>query len=213
MNENLKPAIKFCIDIFCALFALSLSYIFLYNFDFVYKNFLDIFFQFLLFTGAYFLSSLLTKNYASVWAYASLNEVFRLAVNVFLSFVVLFFLALLFSFNLNTKALILFYLLFSFFAANIRLLRRFLKEREKIFKGSKKTIIVGANSKANNFLKNPVNRNLYDIVGILTDKYKSGKTVFDYKIIGNTSQLRSVVQKMDIEVVIYAGIFDDDFVI
>ena len=37
MNENLKPAIKFCIDIFCALFALSLSYIFLYNFDFVWR--------------------------------------------------------------------------------------------------------------------------------------------------------------------------------
>ena len=90
MTEQLKPAIKFFIDIVCALFALSLAYSFLYNFDFVYKNFTDIFFEFILFSGAYFLSSLLTKHYASVWAYASLSEVLRLATNVSLSFLILF---------------------------------------------------------------------------------------------------------------------------
>ena len=210
MNETIKPIVKFFIDIFCAFLALSLSYIFLYNLEFVSKNLIDIFYQFLLFSIAYFLSSFFTKNYASVWAYASLNEIFRLAITISLSFIILFLIAFFFSFGLNTKALFLFYLLLSFFVANARLLRRFLKEREKIFKGSKRTIIVGANSKTNNFLKNPANRNLYNIVGILTDKYEPGKTVFNYQVIGNTSQLRSIIQKMNIEVVIYAGIFDDD---
>ncbi|GIS41964.1 MAG: hypothetical protein Ct9H90mP15_00040 [Candidatus Neomarinimicrobiota bacterium] len=56
-----------------------ISYSFLYNFEFVNKNFLDIFYQFLLFAFGYILSSLLTKNYASVWAYASLNKIFPLS--------------------------------------------------------------------------------------------------------------------------------------
>lgn len=210
MNEKTKPFIKFFIDISLAFFALSISYAFLYNFEFVSKNFLDIFYQFLLFAFGYILSSLLTKNYASVWAYASLNEIFRLAINVFLSFTVLGLLALLLGFNVNYKALILFYLLFSFFAANIRLLRRFIKEREDLFKGSKRTIIIGANKKTNDFLKNPANRNLYNIVGILDDKYEKGKKIFNYNVIGKTSDLQSIVNSLEIEIVIYAGIFDDD---
>ena len=210
MNENTKPFVKFFIDISIAFFALYISYSFLYNFEFVSKNFLDIFYQFLLFAFGYILSSLLTKNYASVWAYASLNEIFRLAINVFLSFTILGLLALLLDFNVNYKALILFYLLFSFFAANIRLLRRFIKERQNIFQGSKRTIIIGANTKTNDFLKNPANRNLYNIVGILDDKYEKGKEIFNYNVIGKTSDLQSIVNSLEIEIVIYAGIFDDD---
>ena len=210
MNENTKPFIKFFIDISIAFFALSISYSFLYDFEFVSKNFIDIFYQFLLFALGYVLSSLLTKNYASVWAYASLNEVFRLAVNVLLSFTILLLLAFLLGFDINYKALILFYLLFSFFAANIRLLRRFIKERQNIFQGSKRTIIVGANKKTNDFLKNPANRNLYNIVGILDDKYEKGKEIFNYNVIGKTSDLQSIVNSLEIEIVIYAGIFDGD---
>ena len=118
MNETIKPIVKFFIDIFCAFLALSLSYIFLYNLEFVSKNLIDIFYPFLLFSIAYFLSSFFTKNYASVWAYASLNEIFRLAITISLSFIILFLVAFFFSFGLNTKALFLFYLLLSFFAAN-----------------------------------------------------------------------------------------------
>lgn len=213
MNEIIKPYLKFLIDLSTAFLSLLLSYIFLYNFDFIEKNILDIFSQFFLFAIGYLISSLFTKNYSSIWAYASLNEVFRLVANVILSFLTLVVLASILNFDINYKVLILFYLLFSFFAASIRLLRRFIKERENILLGTKKTIIVGVNKKTNDFLKNPQNRSLYNIVGILDDKYAKGKNIFDCKVIGSISDLNSIISELDIEIVIYSGIFDDNLIL
>mgnify|MGYP005718015475 FL=1 len=173
MNEYTKPFIKFLIDIIISQFSLIVSYAFLYNFQFIGNNFLDILSLFSLFMFGYIVSSYLTKNYASIWAYASLNEIFRLASNVVISFLIVIISAFFFGLEINYKALILFYLLFSFFAANARLLRRFIKEREDILFGTKKTIIIGANKKTNEFLKNPHNRHSYNIIGILDDKYLS----------------------------------------
>lgn len=210
MNENIKSIIKFLIDIVISLFSLIISYAFLYSFKFVGNNAVDIFSQFSLFMFGYIVSSYLTKNYASIWAYASLNEVFRLASNVLISFLILIISAFLFGLNINYKALILFYLLFSFFAANARLLRRFINEREDILLGTKKTIIVGANKKTNEFLKNPNNRNSYNIVGILDDKYDKGKKISNYDVIGTTADFRKIIKEKDIEIVIYSGVFDDN---
>ena len=210
MNENIKPIIKFLIDIVISLFSLIISYAFLYSFKFVGNNAVDIFSQFSLFMFGYIISSYLTKNYASIWAYASLNEIFRLASNVLISFLILIISAFFFGLEINYKALILFYLLFGFFAANARLLRRFINEREDVLFGTKKTIIVGANKKTNEFLKNPHNRNSYNIVGILDDKYKRGKKIFNYNVIGNTAELKNIIKELDIEIVIYSGIFDDN---
>ena len=210
MNEYTKPFIKFLIDIIISQFSLIVSYAFLYNFQFIGNNFLDILSQFSLFMFGYIISSYLTKNYASIWAYASLNEIFRLASNVVISFLIVIISAFFFGLEINYKALILFYLLFSFFAANARLLRRFIKEREDILFGTKKTIIIGANKKTNEFLKNPHNRHSYNIVGILDDKYDKGKKIFNYDVIGTTSDLKKIIKEKDIEIVIYSGVFDDN---
>lgn len=210
MNEYTKPFIKFFIDVFIALFSLIISYAFLYNFQFIGSNATDILSLFSLFMFGYIISSYLTKNYASIWAYASLNEIFRLASNVVISFLILTISAFFFGLEINYKALILFYLLFSFFAANARLLRRFIKEREDILLGTKKTIIVGVNKKTNEFLKNPHNRNSYNILGILDDKYDKGKKIFDYNVIGSTADLKNIIKELDIEIVIYSGIFDNN---
>ena len=210
MNEYTKPFIKFFIDVFIALFSLIISYAFLYNFQFIGSNAIDIFSQFSLFMFGYIISSYLTKNYASIWAYASLNEIFRLASNVLISFLILIISAFFFGLEINYKALILFYLLFSFFAANARLLRRFIKEREDILFGTKKTIIIGANKKTNEFLKNPHNRHSYNIIGILDDKYDKGKKIFNYDVIGTTADLKKIIKEKDIEIVIYSGVFDDN---
>ena len=110
MHEYTKPFIKFFIDIFISLFSLIISYAFLYNFQFIGNNTIDILSQFSLFTLGYMISSYLTKNYASVWAYASLNEVFRLALNVLISFLILFIFAFVLRLEVNYKVLILFYL-------------------------------------------------------------------------------------------------------
>ena len=210
MNEYTKPFIKFFIDVFIALFSLIISYAFLYNFQFIGSNAIDILYQFSLFMFGYIISSYLTKNYASIWAYASLNEIFRLASNVVISFLIVIISAFFFGLEINYKALILFYLLFSFFAANARLLRRFIKEREDILFGTKKTIIIGANKKTNEFLKNPHNRHSYNIVGILDDKYDKGKKIFNYDVIGTTADLKKIIKEKDIEIVIYSGVFDDN---
>ena len=210
MNEYTKPFIKFFIDVFIALFSLIISYAFLYNFQFIGSNAIDILSLFSLFMFGYIISSYLTKNYASIWAYASLNEIFRLASNVVISFLILTISAFFFGLEINYKALILFYLLFSFFAANARLLRRFIKEREDILLGTKKTIIVGVNKKTNEFLKNPHNRNSYNILGILDDKYDKGKKIFDYNVIGSTADLKNIIKELNIEIVIYSGIFDNN---
>jgi len=210
MNENIKPFIKFFIDIAISLFSLIVSYAFLYSFKFIGNNIIDISSQFSLFVLGYIISSYITKNYASIWAYASLNEIFRLASNVLMSFLILVIFAFALRIEVNYKVLILFYLLFSFFAANARLLRRFINEREDILSGTKKTIIVGANKKTNEFLKNPHNRNSYNILGILDDKYDKGKKIFDYNIIGTTADLKNIIKELDIEIVIYSGIFDDN---
>lgn len=210
MNEYTKPFIKFFIDVFISLFSLIISYAFLYNFQFIGNNSNDILSLFSLFILGYIISSYLTKNYASIWAYASLNEIFRLASNAVISFLILIIFAFLSGLEIDYKAIILFYLLFSFFAANARLLRRFIQEREDILPGTKKTIIVGANKKTNEFLKNPHNRNSYNILGILDDKYEKGKKIFDYDVIGNTADLKNIIKEFDIEIVIYSGIFDDN---
>ena len=210
MNEYTKPFIKFFIDVFIALFSLIISYAFLYNFQFIGSNAIDILYQFSLFMFGYIISSYLTKNYASIWAYASLNEIFRLASNVVISFLIVIISAFFFGLEINYKALILFYLLFSFFAANARLLRRFIKEREDILFGTKKTIIIGANKKTNEFLKNPHNRHSYKIIGILDDKYDKGKKIFNYDVIGTTADLKKIIKEKDIEIVIYSGVFDDN---
>ena len=210
MNEYTKPFIKFFIDVFIALFSLIISYAFLYNFQFIGSNAIDILYQFSLFMFGYIISSYLTKNYASIWAYASLNEIFRLASNVVISFLIVIISAFFFGLEINYKALILFYLLFSFFAANARLLRRFIKEREDILFGTKKTIIIGANKKTNEFLKNPHNRHSYNIIGILDDKYDKGKKIFNYDVIGTTADLKKIIKEKDIEIVIYSGVFDDN---
>ena len=115
MNEYTKPFIKFFIDVFISLFSLIISYAFLYNFQFIGNNTIDILSQFSLFILGYMISSYLTKNYASVWAYASLNEVFRLALNVLISFLILIIFAFVLRSEVNYKVLILFYLLFGFF--------------------------------------------------------------------------------------------------
>ena len=208
MKEYTKPFIKFFIDVFIALFSLIISYAFLYNFQFIGSNAIDILSPFSLFMFGYIISSYLTKNYASIWAYASLNEIFRLASNVVISFLIVIISALFFGLEINYKALILFYLLFSFFAANARLLRRFIKEREDILFGTKKTIIIGANKKTNEFLKNPHNRHSYNIIGILDDKYDKGKKIFNYDVIGTTADLKKIIKEKDIEIVIYSGVFD-----
>tara|TARA_B100000427_G_scaffold34558_2_gene25131 strand:+ start:25254 stop:27038 length:1785 start_codon:yes stop_codon:yes gene_type:complete len=210
MNEYTKPFVKFFIDIVISLFSLIISYAFLYNFQFIGNNTIDILSLFSVFILGYIISSYLTKNYASIWAYASLNEIFRLASNVLISFLFLIIFAFFFRLEINYKALILFYLLFSFFAANARLLRRFIKEREDILFGTKKTIIVGANKKTNEFLKNPHNRNSYNILGILDDKYDKGKKIFNYNVIGTTADLKNIIKELDIEIVIYSGVFDDN---
>ena len=210
MNEYTKPFIKFLIDIIISQFSLIVSYAFLYNFQFIGNNFLDILSLFSLFMFGYIISSYLTKNYASIWAYASLNEIFRLASNVVISFLIVIISAFFFGLEINYKALILFYLLFSFFAANARLLRRFIKEREDILFGTKKTIIIGANKKTNEFLKNPHNRHSYNIIGILDDKYDKGKKIFNYDVIGTTADLKKIIKEKDIEIVIYSGVFDDN---
>jgi len=210
MNEYTKPFIKFFIDVFISLFSLIISYAFLYNFQFIGNNTNDILSLFSLFILGYIISSYLTKNYASIWAYASLNEIFRLASNVVISFLILIIFAFLFGLEINYKAIILFYLLFSFFAANARLLRRFIQEREDILPGTKKAIIVGANKKTNEFLKNPHNRNSYNILGILDDKYERGKKILNYDVIGTTADLKNIIKEFDIEIVIYSGIFDDN---
>ncbi len=210
MNEYTKPFIKFFIDVFIALFSLIISYAFLYNFQFIGSNAIDILSLFSLFMFGYIISSYLTKNYASIWAYASLNEIFRLASNVVISFLIVIVSAFFFGLEINYKALILFYLLFSFFAANARLLRRFIKEREDILFGTKKTIIIGANKKTNEFLKNPHNRHSYNIIGILDDKYDKGKKIFNYDVIGTTADLKKIIKEKDIEIVIYSGVFDDN---
>ncbi len=210
VNENTKPFIKFFIDIAISLFSLIVSYAFLYSFKFIGNNAIDIFSMFSLFVLGYIISSYVTKNYASIWAYASLNEIFRLASNVFISFIILVIFAFVFSLEINYKVLILFYLLFSFFAASARLSRRFIKEREDILFGAKKTIIIGANKKTNEFLKNPHNRNSYNILGILDDKYDKGKKIFNYNVIGTTADLKNIIKELDIEIVIYSGIFDDN---
>ncbi|MDC3013335.1 NAD-dependent epimerase/dehydratase family protein [Candidatus Marinimicrobia bacterium] len=210
MNEYTKPFIKFFIDVFIALFSLIISYAFLYNFQFIGSNAIDILSLFSLFMFGYIISSYLTKNYASIWAYASLNEIFRLASNVVISFLIVIISAFFFGLEINYKALILFYLLFSFFAANARLLRRFIKEREDILFGTKKTIIIGANKKTNEFLKNPHNRHSYNIIGILDDKYDKGKKIFNYDVIGTTADLKKIIKEKDIEIVIYSGVFDDN---
>ena len=210
MNEYTKPFIKFFIDVFIALFSLIISYAFLYNFQFIGSNAIDILSLFSLFMFGYIISSYLTKNYASIWAYASLNEIFRLASNVVISFLIVIISAFFFGLEINYKALILFYLLFSFFAASARLLRRFIKEREDILFGTKKTIIIGANKKTNEFLKNPHNRHSYNIIGILDDKYDKGKKIFNYDVIGTTADLKKIIKEKDIEIVIYSGVFDDN---
>ena len=210
MNEYTKPFIKFLIDIIISQFSLIVSYAFLYNFQFIGNNFLDILSLFSLFMFGYIISSYLTKNYASIWAYASLNEIFRLASNVVISFLIVIISAFFFGLEINYKALILFYLSFSFFAANARLLRRFIKEREDILFGTKKTIIIGANKKTNEFLKNPHNRHSYNIIGILDDKYDKGKKIFNYDVIGTTADLKKIIKEKDIEIVIYSGVFDDN---
>ncbi len=210
MNEKIKPIIKFLIDIAISLFSLIISYAFLYSFKFIGNNSIDIISMFSLFVLGYIISSYITKNYASIWAYASLSEVFRLASNVFISFLILTIFSFVFSLEINYKALILFYLLFSFFAASVRLLRRFIKEREDILLGTKKTIIVGINKKTNEFLKNPHNRNSYNIIGILDDKYDKGKKIFNYNVIGTTADLKKIIKEKDIEIVIYSGVFDDN---
>jgi len=210
MNEYTKPFVKFFIDIVISLFSLIISYAFLYNFQYIVNNTIDILSLFSIFILGYIISSYLTKNYASIWAYASLNEIFRLASNVLISFLFLIIFAFFFRLEINYKALILFYLLFSFFAANARLLRRFIKEREDILFGTKKTIIVGANKKTNEFLKNPHNRNSYNILGILDDKYDKGKKIFNYNVIGTTADLKNIIKELDIEIVIYSGVFDDN---
>ena len=210
MNEYTKPFIKFLIDIIISQFSLIVSYAFLYNFQFIGNNFLDILSLFSLFMFGYIISSYLTKNYASIWAYASLNEIFRLASNVVISFLIVIISAFFFGLEINYKALILFYLLFSFFAASARLLRRFIKEREDILFGTKKTIIIGANKKTNEFLKNPHNRHSYNIIGILDDKYDKGKKIFNYDVIGTTADLKKIIKEKDIEIVIYSGVFDDN---
>lgn len=213
MNEYTKPFIKFFIDVFISLFSLIISYAFLYNFQFIGNNANDILSLFSLFILGYIISSYLTKNYASIWAYASLNEIFRLASNVVISFFILIIFAFFSKLEINYKAIILFYLLFSFFAASARLLRRFIKEREDILFGTKKTIIVGVNKKTNEFLKNPHNRNSYNIVGILDDKYERGKKILNYDVIGTTADLKNIIKEFDIEIVIYSGIFDDNLLL
>jgi len=213
MNEYTKPFIKFFIDVFISLFSLIISYTFLYNFQFIGNNANDILSLFSLFILGYIISSYLTKNYASIWAYASLNEIFRLASNVVISFFILIIFAFFSKLEINYKAIILFYLLFSFFAASARLLRRFIKEREDILLGTKKTIIVGVNKKTNEFLKNPHNRNSYNIVGILDDKYERGKKILNYDVIGTTADLKNIIKEFDIEIVIYSGIFDDNLLV
>ena len=210
MNENTKPFIKFFIDIAISLFSLIVSYAFLYSFKFIGNNAIDIFSQFSLFVLGYIISSYVTKNYASIWAYASLNEIFRLASNVLMSFLILVIFAFVLRLEVNYKVIILFYLLFSFFAAIARLLRRFIKEREDILHGTKKTIIIGANKKTNEFLKNPHNRSSYNIVGILDDKYYKGKKIFNYNVIGTTADLKKIIKELNIEIVIYSGVFDDN---
>ena len=82
MNENIKPIIKFLIDIVISLFSLIISYAFLYNFQFIGNNTNDILSLFSLFILGYIISSYLTKNYASIWAYASLNEIFLSLIHI-----------------------------------------------------------------------------------------------------------------------------------
>ena len=123
MNENIKPIIKFLIDIVISLFSLIISYAFLYSFKFVGNNAVDIFSQFSLFMFGYIISYL-TKNYASIWAYASLNEIFRLASNVLISFLILIISAFFFGLEINYKALILFYLFIWLFCSKCKAFKK-----------------------------------------------------------------------------------------
>lgn len=210
LNENIKSFLKFLIDIVIALFALLISYAFIYNYQFLVNNTVDIFYIFSFFVLSFIISSFLTKHYSSIWSYASLSEIFRLAINLLITLIILFVFAFVLRFEVNFKALALFYLLFSFFAGNVRLLRRLMEERKDILFGNKKTIIIGVNSKTNQFLKNPSNRYLYNIIGILDDHYDKGKNISNCKVIGSTSELNNIVKDKGIEAVIYSGIFDDD---
>ena len=133
-----------------------------------------------------------------------------MGITIFSSFVLVGISTLLVNFDINSKSLILFYLLFSFFAAFTRLLRRYVSERKNLFTGNKKTIIVGVNNNTNDFLKNPNNRSAYNIIGIIDDSCDHGKTIYGYKVIGNTLDISSFIKENDIEVVIYTGIFDND---
>jgi len=210
MNEKTKPLIKFCIDLSSGFLSIFLSYTFLYNFDFFLNNFSDITKQFTLFSFSYLISSLITKNYASVWAYASLSEIFLLASNIILSFIFTLFIGLISGIGTNVKAVLLFFILFSFLSASLRLLRRFLSDRNNILIGNKKAIIIGANQSTNNFLKNPINSSKYNILGIIDDTYKVGKRIVNHRVIGKTTDLEMFIKEKDVEIIIYTGVYDRD---
>jgi len=213
MKERAKPVIKFSIDLVLGIFSILLSYSFLYNIAFVFQNLNDIILQFAFFPLAYFASSLITKNYASVWAYASLNEIFILASNIVLSFIFIVLIGIISGFNINFKAVILFLILFSFLSASVRLLRRFISERNNSDVFNKKAIIIGVNESTNNFLKNPKNQSRYNIIGILDDQYENGKRIANQKVVGDTKDLEMFIAEKDIEVIIYTGIYDNDLIL
>ena len=64
MNENIKPIIKFLIDIVISLFSLIISYAFLYNFQFIGNNAIDILSQFSLFILGYIISATVAASLA-----------------------------------------------------------------------------------------------------------------------------------------------------
>jgi len=210
MNKQTKPLIKFFIDLSAAFFSIFLSYSFLYSFDFVSINATDIATQFTLFSFSYLISSLITKNYASVWAYASLSEIFVLASNITLSFIFTIIIGLISGLGTNVKAVVLFFILFSFLSASLRLLRRFISERNNLSIGEKKAIIIGINQATNNFLKNPGSRSQYNIIGIIDDSYEVGKKIANHKVVGNTLDLEMFIKEKDVEVIIYTGIYDKE---
>ena len=39
---------------------------------------------------------------------------------------------------------------------------------------------------------------------------KEEKKIFNYNVIGNTADLKNIIKELDIEIVIYSGIFDDN---
>ena len=209
MINKIKPFIKFSIDLFSAFIAMLISYYFLYDTNFLTQNISEIFIQFLLFSVCYLTSSLLVKNYSSIWEYSSLNELYKLSVSIIFSFFLFLVISSLINSNINIKSLILFYLLFSFLSSFSRLLRRYISERDNLSKGHQKAIIIGVNSNTNDFLKNPKNRSAYNIVGIFDDD-NNGKYIYGYKVIGSTLDVSTFIRDNDIEVVIYTGIFDND---